>query len=69
MLSMQGKKIRQHFKIFFLFYPEKRFDISCKLSPKKTVCMKCKSLFPGKNMKNITSLFSAESAQSECYIG
>ena len=29
------------------------FDISCKLSPQETICMKCQSLFSGKNKKNI----------------
>ena len=35
----------------FLFSPENRFDISCKLSPKETICMKCQNLFSGKNKK------------------
>ena len=26
------------------------FDISCKLSPEETVCMKCQNLFNGKNI-------------------
>ena len=30
------------------------FDISCKLSPLETVCMKCQNLFSGKNKKNIS---------------
>ena len=29
------------------------FDISCKSSPKETICMKCQSLFSGKDKKNI----------------
>ena len=32
---------------------ETRFDISCKLSPLKTINMKCKILFLGKNKKSI----------------
>ena len=42
---------------FFLFFPENRIwyfmqiDISCKLSPLETVCMKCQILFSGKNKK------------------
>ena len=32
--------------ILVLFFPE-RFDISCKLSPMETVCMKCQILFSG----------------------
>ena len=35
-------------KKFFLKFPENSFDISCKLSPEETVCMKCQSLFSGK---------------------
>ena len=35
------------------------FDISCKLSPKETVYMKCQNLFSGKNKKNIISVLSA----------
>ena len=37
--------------IFFLFCLEIGFDISWKLSPKETICMKCQSLFSGKNKK------------------
>ena len=40
------------------------FGISCKLSlERETVCMKCQSLFSGKNKKTIINLSSAESAQ------
>ena len=39
-------------------------DISDKLSPKETICMKSQSLFSGKNKKNIINLSSAEFAQS-----
>ena len=35
-----GKNVRRHFKIFFLIFPENRFDISCKLSQLETICMK-----------------------------
>ena len=64
MLSILGKiSSRWHLKIFFLFFPENMFDISCKLSPKETICMKCKILFSGKNKKNIIYLSSAEFAQ------
>ena len=40
--------------IFFLFFPKTGFDISCKLSPMETICMKCQNLFSGKNKKNIS---------------
>ena len=47
--------------VCFLFFTENRFDISCKLSPKETICMKCLSL-SGKNKKNMISLLSDEYA-------
>ena len=38
MLSILGKIFsRQRFEIIFLFFPEKGFDISCKLFPWETV--------------------------------
>ena len=40
--------------IIFLFSQETGVDISCKLSLKETVCMKCQILFPGENKKNIS---------------
>ena len=47
----------------FLFYSEKKgFDISCKLSPLETICMKRESLFSGKNNTNMINLSSAEHA-------
>ena len=36
------------------------FDISCKLSPKKTIYVKCGSLLSGNNKKNIINLSSVE---------
>ena len=37
--------------VFFLNFSEKiGFDISCKLFPEETICIKCWSLFPGKNI-------------------
>ena len=64
-LSTLGKTFsRRHSEIFFLFFLKKiGFDISCKLSPKETICMTCQSLFSGKDKKNIINLSSAESAQ------
>ena len=49
-LSLLGKiSSRQHFKIFFLFFPEKRmtFHANCQV----TICMKYQILFFGKNQK------------------
>ena len=47
MLSTLGKIFsRLHFEIFFShFSQETGFDISCKLSPVETICMKCQILF------------------------
>ena len=36
--------------------------MSCKLSPKETICMACQSPFSGKNEENISNLLSAELA-------
>ena len=33
------------FKYFFYFFQETGFDISCKLSPEETICMKYQNLF------------------------
>ena len=51
-LSTLGKIFsRRHFDIVFLFFTGNGFDISCKLSPLETICMKCQILFTGKNKK------------------
>ena len=48
------------FFLFFLFFTEKiEFDISCKLYPKETICMKCKILLG----KNTITLSAAEFAK------
>ena len=40
---------------YFSYFSQKTgFDISCKLSPKETICMKCQTLFSGENKKNIS---------------
>ena len=57
-LSMLGKNFsRRHFEIYiYISYFSPKiwgFDISCKLSPQETICIKCQSLFSGKNKKNI----------------
>ena len=38
------------------FFQKIGFDISCKLSPQETICMKCQILFSGKNKIKISSL-------------
>ena len=50
-------------KYFFLFYQKIEFDISCKLSPLETICMKCQTYFLGKIRKNTIILSFAEYAQ------
>ena len=46
-----------------VFWEKTGFDISCKLSPVKIMCMECQILLSGKKKKNIFSLSSAEFAQ------
>ena len=62
--SAQGKFFSRRDSIIF---PRKRewteIDISYKLSPMETICMKCQILFSGNNKKNIINLPSAEFAQ------
>ena len=49
---------------YFIHFPQKtRLDISCKLSPMETICMKFQILFTGKHKKKFTNLSSAELAQ------
>ena len=44
----------------FYFSQKKEFDISCKLSPLETICMRCQILFSGKNKKRYFKTSSAE---------
>ena len=53
---------RRHFEIFFLFFSENRLWHFMQIV-QETICMKCQSLFSGKNKKNIIRLSSAEIAQ------
>ena len=48
---MADDKLVMFFLLFF--FQKTGFDISCKFSPLKTVCMKCQNVFSGKNKKNI----------------
>ena len=52
--------ILNNFSVCFIF--KTGFDISWKLSPMKTICMKCQILFSGLS-KTITTLTHAELAQ------
>ena len=49
-----GKFSRRQTDEFFFFLQKIGFDISCKLSPKEIVCMKCQRLLSGKNEKYIS---------------
>ena len=63
-LSMLSKNFsRQLFQIFFFicFSQKIGFGISCKLFPHDTICMKCQSLFSGKNI--IKKSFKMSSAE------
>ena len=54
---MLGKNFsRRQFEIFFLFFQKISFDISCKLSPQETICIKCQRFFLGKIGKKISSI-------------
>ena len=55
MLSTLGKiSADDILKYFSIFFQKTRFDISCKLSPMETICMKCQITFSGKNKKSIS---------------
>ena len=58
MVSVLGKKVsKQHLQIFFSKFCQRTVvDISCKLSLRETVCMKCQTQFSEKNKKNINFL-------------
>ena len=49
-------------KYFSYIYQKTGFDISCKLSPPETICLKCLTCFLRKNKKSIINLSSAEVA-------
>ena len=51
---------RQIDDILLIFPSETGFDISCKLSPTETICMKYQNLLLGKNKKTISNLSPAE---------
>ena len=44
----------------YFYFSQNSFDISCKLYPMETICIKCEILFSGKNKKNVLNLSSAE---------
>ena len=61
--ELLGKKEERKIKKYFSYFSWKiESDISCKLYPLETICMKCQILFKGKIRKNLINLSSAESA-------
>ena len=63
---MLGKNLTDNIFDYFSYFPQKiGFAISCKLSLKETICMKCQSLFSWKKKKkkNTINLSTAELAQ------
>ena len=50
-----SRRIQQKLNWWHFSYFSKKtgFDISCKLSPVETICMKCQNLFSGKTKQNI----------------
>ena len=48
-LSRQNLQTRHQY--FSYFSQKTEFDMSCKLSPVETICMKCQILFSGKKKK------------------
>ena len=56
-----SRRLTEFFFFFFSYFSQKTgFNISCKMSPLETICMKCNILFPGKIKKNIGNVSSAE---------
>ena len=56
-----GKTLsRPHNEVFFSYFSQKTgFNISRKLSPMESICMKCLIILSGENTKDIISLPSA----------
>ena len=66
--GMQFLSVLYHFlhklsMIFFLFFPENKFHISCKLSLVEIICMKCQNL-SSKKKKKKKKCFSMSSAEN-----
>ena len=49
-MSRLGELTADSKRVFIYFYQETGLDISCKLSPLETICMKCQNLFSGENI-------------------
>ena len=51
LLGQNKKKYFKIFSTFLIFSKKTRFDISFKLPPMETICLKCQNLFSWKNKK------------------
>ena len=51
LITVWANSADDKFIIFFLFFSANSFDISCILSPKETICIKCQNLFSEKKKK------------------
>ena len=60
MLCMLGKTSADD--ILKYFSQNVGFDISCRLSPQETICLKCQNLFSGENKKKHFNMSSAENS-------
>ena len=49
--TLWAKSADDRLLIFLLFFHKTEIDISCKLSPVETICMKCRILFSEENKK------------------
>ena len=51
LLGKIRKSISKYLLLFLFYFKKTRFDISFKLSPMETICLKCQNLFSWKNKK------------------
>ena len=51
LVNFSADDILKYLVVVFFFFQKTGFDISCRLSPLETICMKCQILFPGKKRK------------------
>ena len=67
MLNMLGKNSADdNLKYFACFSKKIGFDISCKLSPQETICMKYQSLFSGKIIISLSSAVFVQRVVKVC---
>ena len=69
-ITLLGRSGRQQIDDMFSYFSMKiGFDISCKLSPKETICMQCQSLFSEKNKKIFHNVVCRLSTNLEHSVG